>query len=477
MQSKEASFQGSNNQGQATEQVKEQQEKINLAEKEIVELKLQIGQLQQTIFGKGRGKKLDEVCLEPEPKPKPKTKPRTKESYRRRTPPPESITSTIVAKLPEHCSCGGTFKNVSVEERFEEDIPLPGLAKNYQSHLTTRLLIETGTCTVCRRTKTGRDQNGRTYSLSGQTTKLGKRIRLLAATLNTVCGLSHSKVIKLFDLLYQTKISSGEMSAIIKKQAKDWTTSHERLEKEVKSNRTISIDESPYPIQSENGRGHVWVMAPIEDQTAACFYFEKSRGAPIAQKLLGDRQSDQTRISDGFTAYYNQNLPGYHQFCWAHPHRKLYDLVSNRNIPAKQKPYTKKVYRQFCRIYSKLSKALSQPYDFKTRLKQKAELSLEIDKLIRSPPPATGQPKAITKIKNQLIKAGPDHLFNCLLLDIPCDNNRAERELRPIVLKRKSSFGCKTEKGAEALSVLFSLCTTTWRRRPNSYFQALSQLE
>jgi hypothetical protein len=37
--------------------------------------------------------------------------------------------------------------------------------------------------------------------------------------------------------------------------------------------------------------------------------------------------------------------------------------------------------------------------------------------------------------------------FTCLeYKGIPCDNNKAERVLRPIVLKRKNCFGSKTQK-------------------------------
>lgn len=37
--------------------------------------------------------------------------------------------------------------------------------------------------------------------------------------------------------------------------------------------------------------------------------------------------------------------------------------------------------------------------------------------------------------------------FTCLKHEgIPCDNNQAERALRPLVLKRKNCFGSKTQK-------------------------------
>jgi hypothetical protein len=54
--------------------------------------------------------------------------------------------------------------------------------------------------------------------------------------------------------------------------------------------------------------------------------------------------------------------------------------------------------------------------------------------------------------------------------DTLCDNNRAERDLRQLVLKRKRSFGSKSEKGTQALTTILSLCATYWRMNPDTYF-------
>jgi len=45
---------------------------------------------------------------------------------------------------------------------------------------------------------------------------------------------------------------------------------------------------------------------------------------------------------------------------------------------------------------------------------------------------------------------------------IPLDNNQAERGLRKLVLKRKKSFGSKTQKGANVLSILYSVIFTLY---------------
>ncbi len=82
----------------------------------------------------------------------------------------------------------------------------------------------------------------------------------------------------------------------------------------------------------------------------------------------------------------------------------------------------------------------------------------------------------LTKLKAQLMRAGEDKLFICLPNNTACDNNRAERDLRQLVIKRKRSFGSKSEKGAQALATVLSICTTTWRMSPANYFQSLAAI-
>ena len=87
-----------------------------------------------------------------------------------------------------------------------------------------------------------------------------------------------------------------------------------------------------------------------------------------------------------------------------------------------------------------------------------------------------GEPDKLARLKAQLTRAGKDRLFICLPKDTPCDNNRAERDLRQLVLKRKRSFGSKTKRGAQVLSTVLSICTTTWRSNQTGYFKTLAAL-
>ena len=53
---------------------------------------------------------------------------------------------------------------------------------------------------------------------------------------------------------------------------------------------------------------------------------------------------------------------------------------------------------------------------------------------------------------------------------VPAENNLAERELRPLVIARKVSFGSQSEAGARTRETLMTVLTTLRRRFPD--FQA-----
>ena len=52
---------------------------------------------------------------------------------------------------------------------------------------------------------------------------------------------------------------------------------------------------------------------------------------------------------------------------------------------------------------------------------------------------------------------------------IPADNNRAERELRPLVIARKISFGSQSEQGTQTREILMSVLHTLRKRTPDLF--------
>ena len=431
---------------------------------------IQIAELQRMVFG--RKKRLPTGVAAPAV---PKVS-RLASSYRRAIPPDSTVTSVVVVPLPKHCACGGSFHIVTTELRYEEDVPLPELTPGYQPHLVTKYVIARGVCAACGRATSGRE-------LGGAEVSLGPNVRLLVADLTARMGLSYSQVSGLLLGLYGLGVTDGEIANILWQAHLEWASTYNQLKANIRAAPVDNIDETSWPIQELQGAGYGWDLCDTSSGDV-CYILVPSRGARHAQELLG-QDTDQpfagVRISDDYGAYRNDALPGTQQLCWAHPFRVIRDLVRADTLPGAQRPYVEAWYAGFAGIYSQLRKWLAEPYDKPKRESQASSLWSQLQQLIRTSPGPAGEPAKLTRLKAQLIRVGKDRLLVCLPADTPCDNNRAERDLRQLVLKRKRSFGSKTEKGAQALATVLSLCTTTWRRarkdsNPTGYFSSLATI-
>ena len=422
---------------------------------------IQIAELQTMVFGKKH--KPPTGRYEPD-LPKPEVIPRNKNSYRRPTPPAHAVTAEEPVPLPEACKCGGRLAKVTIHERYEEDIPLPDLTEDYQAHLVTRYIIKRGVCSSCGKATSGKD-------LGGQMTTLGSNIRLLICHLVTIVGLSYAQIIHLVGSLYELHLTDGEIASVLNKQHQNWLPSYEQLEADTRASPVKHYDETPWKIVESDNSGYAWVMAAA-DSPNTVFHLATSRGVPHAKKLHGN--SSGIHISDDYVAY--RNLSGQQQLCWAHPYRHIRDLRYNENLPKEHLVYVSQWYESFAAIYQDLKAYLDVPYDLSTRLRRNDDLWQRLQSLAKQKPPKTGEPAKLTRLKAQILRAGQDRWLTCLVANTPCDNNRAERDLRPLVLKRKRSFGSKSVKGAKALSTILSICTTTWKANPSNYFVSLAAI-
>lgn len=266
----------------------------------VATLEIQIAELQAMVFGKKKKPPTGHYAPD---LPKPVPKPRNKNSFRRPLPPASAITAEEVIPLPETCTCGGMFKNVTIYERFEEDIPLPGLTKDYQAHPVTKYVIERGVCSQCDKATASRD-------LGGQAVSLGPNIRLLICHLVTFTGLSYAQVTHLCNSLYGIAVSDGEIANILATRHKDWTAAYEKLKADTRASPVKHFDETPWKIVEADNMGYAWVMSAAGSPNTV-FHLATSRGGRHAGDLHGN--SSGIYVTDDYGPY--RNLSGQQQLC------------------------------------------------------------------------------------------------------------------------------------------------------------------
>lgn len=446
--------------------VKEQKKTITFFQEEnhtqtnlIQTLQLRIEDLERILFGKKHKKEeTDEERDSPTSHEKPPSR-RPPASYQRRIPAEDEITDTEPHLIDICPDCNTPLIKKKVSVFYEEDIVMPTEEKKLKT--IVQHIVEKGFCNRCR--------TWRTAILSPPTSVvLGTNVKLYICYLSILIRLSYEQVRTLLHTTYNIQVSDGEISNILEKEAVVLRPAYEALANHIRSQQGAHYDETSWQVQQEEQGRFAWVMTGTETNDAV-FSCGQSRGKGNAENLKGD--SDHIGISDDYGVY--RNLFTRHQLCWAHPQRKLRDLAQADALSEETRAHCGKVYQQFAALYQELRIILAQPFDEKERMRMHIYFLQQLDHIAV---PHTADPKKLQTIKESLQKNKNAYLICLLYENIPADNNKAERALRHLVLKRKTSFGSRTQRGAETFSILASVLLSLWWRKPVNFFQEYAVL-
>lgn len=359
-------------------------------------------------------------------------------------------TPTHVTKIENHpvnscVHCHGTLAHKRIKTFFEEDIPLP-IQKTVVKHE-----VEVGYCLKCKRQSNG-------CHIPSKKSVLGDNIKKYVCMLSISNRLSHTQIKEHLHDIFDVSVSLGEIGNILTEEANNLRPEYEHLKQSVLSQTGTHYDETSWKVQQEEHNKFAWVATGTENFDTV-FSLGKSRGGgnieDIGKAKLG--------ISDDYVAY--KNAFDEHQLCWAHPQRKLRDVVESSEIPEEKREQCKTTYQQFSTLYKKVRGSLGQT----TSIHMKTKFQSMFETLSR---PHSLDPTPLAKLKSSLRKNTKQYFTFLKYPGIPVDNNKAERALRHLVIKRKISFGSKTQRGAETTSILASVILSLKWNNPGSWFQS-----
>ncbi len=420
-------------------------EKQQQLEKQLEDLNLIVEELRRMVFGKKKTTKDGDTnesgenttSQDGQTKER-KSANRAKDSYRRAAPKEEDITETIDHPLTHCQDCGTLLIRLKQIIRYTEDLAdlteLSKLLKRIEKHI-----IGSGYCSRCRRRKSARD-------ISPQVSILGENVKQFVCYLSIVMRLSFEQVRCFLSDTAGLALSDGEITACLSGQAEKLTPEKDRLFAKIRGAPGRHYDETGWKVQKEGQGNYCWITRGTEGEETI-FLMGRSRGKGNARELQGT-VDNQVGISDDYGAY--TNMFAKHQLCMAHPYRKLRDLSQSETIEQRSKQTCAQSYSAFGSLYQSLEKTLASEFH-KNMWLQKREAYIE--RLQEIATPTADDPQKLKAIK-QSLSDNAEKYFTCLLQPgIPADNNKAERGLRHIVLKRKMSYGSKSQKGADILFI------------------------
>ncbi len=275
----------------------------------------------------------------------------------------------------------------------------------------------------------------------------GKNLQSIAIMLKNITN-SHEKIADFMRELGAPSFSHSTVKDIAIKYIFALEPEQKTILAEIKKETFLHSDETGFRVDGINR--YVW---GIFTKTRAVFMAGKTRANMHFKKLISTFNG--VLVVDGYGGYDFYKLK---QRCWAHLIRDFKELSKdNEEIDIQ--------FRRLLILYEKLKKLNTEPPN-------KNEINgvkFELNDIVTCLHTIDGATKLETLIKN-----GGDDWFTALYYpDVPLHNNHAERELRSVVLLRKT-IGCiRNWKGRRWIDVVMSVIHT-WKLQGKNIFQNLT---
>jgi transposase len=357
-----------------------------------------------------------------------------------RRPTPPEFNETREHRADACPDCGGPLNRCrETRERYTEDIPEDLKPK------VTRHRICRDWCPKCKKHVEGKVTEALPKA------KLGHRTLALSAWMHYALGNTTSQIVEVFNHHLRLKLTDSGLLAMWHRLADVLRPWYEQIREEALNSGVLHGDESGWRV---NGKTH-WLWCFCTPETT--FYMiDRSRGSPALKKIFR-REFAGTLVTDFWSAY-NAFVGTAAQKCLGHLLREL-KHTSKYKSPGPNWPAFQKTLKRLIRDAIRLRKAhgdLSEAAFASRRNRIHARLQTLIA--------ADWQDKNARRLVKRL-KRHQNELFTFLdQLDVPFDNNRAEREIRPAVLMRKTSYGNRSDRGAETQEILMTVLRTLKQR-------------
>ena len=281
---------------------------------------------------------------------------------------------------------------------------------------------------------------------------LGHRVTALTSWLHYGLGVTISQTIALLGHHLQTHLSAGGLMAMWMRLALILEPWYEHLGVEARASATLHADETGWRVNGQTW----WLWCFANGQV--CFYMiDRSRGSPALGKFFLNA-FDGVLITD-FWAAYNAVGAAERQCCLVHLLREL-EKVDMHNESAEWQAF---------------AKTLRRLIGDGIRLRKREDYTRElyasrvhrIDQRLMAMARAEYADADAARLGKRLLRHA-DQLFTFLdYLDVPFENNFAERMIRPAVILRKNSQSNRSEKGAATQAILMSIYRTLKLRGHN----------
>jgi hypothetical protein len=224
----------------------------------------------------------------------------------------------------------------------------------------------------------------------------------------------------------------------------------EALLKEYRASPVKHADETGWRTDGQNG--YAWLFAT---PSLSVFRFRQSRSAAVAAEVLGTKRLPGVLVVDRYHAY--NKAPVALQYCLAHLKRDVEDLEKQFPDQGEVAAFVRSLVPALSEAMHLRAMRLPRKEFLRRAARARRRIIAITHRQARHPAIWTIQ-EIFHKNRDRLYRWSRDPT-------IPADNNLAERDLRPLVIARKVSFGSQSEAGARTRETLMTILHTLKKRR------------
>ena len=276
--------------------------------------------------------------------------------------------------------------------------------------------------------------------------RFGHRMTTLTAWLHYGLGVTISQVLDVIGHCMQFELSQGGLVDAWQRLAGIFGPWYDQIAAAVRRGGTLHADETGWRV---NGRTH-WLWC-FTTPSATYYVIDRSRGSPALSKFFTET-FDGVLVTDFWSAY-NAVECAARQACLPHLFRELEKVDKEDDTPTwvAFRKKLKRLLRDAVRLGAERAELPAERFASRRTL-----LDRRRDELLAAPWDNANARRLIKRLRRYC-----DALFTFLdHAEVPCDNNRAEREIRPAVIIRKNSLGNRSANGAHVQAVLMSIYRT-----------------
>lgn len=281
--------------------------------------------------------------------------------------------------------------------------------------------------------------------------QLGNRVLTMSAWLHYGLGQTLSHVADVFDHAFQISVTPGGLIQQWYRLQEILFPWYEQIQRQALQAAVLNADETGWRV---NGKGH-WLWCFTYDR-GTYYLIDRRRGRAVLAKFFKTAFAG-VLVSD-FWGAYNAVVCGKRQVCLAHLLRDLKHVEQYKH-PSPQWPIFAKKLRRLLRDGLRLKERQTK-FSKKKYKALRDCLHTRLDALTAR----DWQDKQAARLLKRF-RRHREHLLTFLDdPNVPADNNRGERAIRPAVIIRKNCYGNRSSRGADAQAVMMSVYRTLKQR-------------